>query len=881
MASLATARGVTRGLSTFVGRAGERELFLARLASGHRLVTVVGPPGAGKSRFASYTLAGLEGRAIVACDASTVTDADELVGAVHAALGVDPGTGVARAVDALGPAVLLLDDVDRVIGAAASWIEDLVSRAPRLSVVLTSQRRSGIAGEACVEIASLSLDEAVDLFAARSRLLRPDFQVTDANRGDVERLVSELDRLPLAVELAAGRAAVLGPREILARTSQRFELLRARGGEDRRVHLEGAIAVAFDLLTPAEREALTQAAVFPGSFTLEGAEAVLQLGGGHTPLDVLDALAARSLVRSFEPATLPGELRFSLWETVRAFALRQAPPGALEAARDRLATYAATVAEEFERRREAGEAPIDEIALEAPIFDAVFESHVDHDPRMAALVLLAERPLVDAYGPVAPYERRLSRAAAALELGVDEGTLAKVLVAAGRARVMLGKLDAGRAALSSGADAAARAGLPAVEAEARSILALALYWQGFPDDAARLHGDATAAPLDAAGGFARGLVLLLGGRPSEAREVLRDVVDARRRGGDVSDLGLALALYGNACMECADAALARTLFDEAEVVLERAKNRRFLAILELWRGSLALDQGRFVQGTQHLDRAHAGLMGAEDRLFLRSARGYLGIAHHLLGDAKAALAWFDQAVAGAAEDRHQYPLGHFLVHKAAAEARLGDLDAAEDTFARAESHVAAALRPSLVATSHVLRGLLHLARADRSHDDVRRRHLANAELEITRGTGQRAGQPDRIRETSLDVRLALRLAEPLLAERLRDLAGPPLRAVLRVGPEAAFFHVGDGPRVDLSRRALLRRLLECLAAKAIEDPGATVDSFALLDAGWPGEQVSAESGLHRVHVALATLRKMGLGPVLRTDPSGYRIGAEIVRLSPA
>jgi hypothetical protein len=60
-----------------------------------------------------------------------------------------------------------------------------------------------------------------------------------------------------------------------------------------------------------------------------------------------------------------------------------------------------------------------------------------------------------------------------------------------------------------------------------------------------------------------------------------------------------------------------------------------------------------------------------------------------------------------------------------------------------------------------------------------------------------------------------------------------------------------------------------------------VDAFALLDAGWPGEQVSAESGLHRVHVALATLRKMGLGPVLLTDPTGYRIDADIVRLPAA
>lgn len=875
---------------SFVGRAA----LLARLGEcTSRLVTVYGPPGAGKTRLVVHHLSDpargfARGAPFVVCEVAGAASVDELSAIVRADLGSRAETAPAggalgdlgEELATKGPLVVVLDGLDRASDVAAPAVAAWLARAPDLRIIVTSRRRLGLPSEACFEVSALPEADAVQLFEARTRLLKPDFSVHDANADDVRELVRELDCLPLAIELAAGRAAVLSPRELRARLGQRFQLLRGRGGATSS-HLESAIAVSFELLPEALERALAQASAFRGSFGLAAAEAVLTLPDGALAVDALDELCARSLVRSFEPATLPGETRFALYESIRAFA-EAAFPDEARAAAERHATFFAGLADELSARLKEtrGGEVMDELAIEEPNLVAAFERSLTSAPDRAIRAVLALRPLVDAAGPVGTYIERLARARAA---AATDGQRARVDLALGRARVLSGDLDRAKDDLERSRVGAEQAGLEDVASEARSILALALYWQGRPDDAVRLYAEAAgddggeqapgARPGDAL--FATGVMHLLGGRAQAARPLLEQAVAERRREGDLAALGLALAVFGNVNVELQNHGEARVHFDEAESVLGRAKSARFLAMLHLWRAFLLLDEGRLPEAEQMLLRAKAGLEKTQDRFFLRSAVGYLGITRHLAGDPDGALACFEEAIAGATDSGHHYPLGHFLVHKGAVLAKRGETSVAEDTFDAAQRLAQASLRPQLAVTAEVLRSLVDVARAKRAESpDDRAAHTANAELRIKRGTGLRGLAPDRASELSLDIRLALRLAEPEITELKRELGGAAARATLRVGARGMWFQVGDGPRVDLARRALLRRLLECLAGS---DSGACVDSFALLDAGWPGEIVSAESGLHRVHVAVATLRKMGLGPVLVTEPQGYRIDAAVVR----
>jgi predicted ATPase len=395
---------------SFVGRSS----LLARLGEcTSRLVTVYGPPGAGKTRLVVHHLSdparGFAPHApFVVCEVANATSVDEVSAIVRADLGARaeaaPAGGalgdLGEDLAAEGPLVLVLDGLDRASDVAAPAVAAWLARAPELRVVVTSRRRMGLPSEACFEVSALPEAEAVQLFEARTRLLKADFSIHDANAADVKELVRELDCLPLAIELAAGRAAVLSPRELRARLGQRFQLLRGRGGATAS-HLESAIAVSFELLPDALERALAQASAFRGSFGLEAAEAVLTLPDGALAVDALDELCARSLVRSFEPPTLPGETRFALYESIRAFA-EAAFPDEARAAAERHAAFFANLADVLSAKLKEtrGGEVMDELAIEEPNLVAAFERSLASAPERAIRAVLALRPLVDAAGPV-------------------------------------------------------------------------------------------------------------------------------------------------------------------------------------------------------------------------------------------------------------------------------------------------------------------------------------------------------------------------------------------------------------------------------------------------------------------------------------------------
>ncbi len=299
----------------FVGRSNELRALAEKLDAGSRLLTVLGPGGVGKTRFVRrYGVAWLGDwpGGVHFCDLSEARSLDGVHFAVALALGVplgrdDPTVQLGHAIAARGRCLVILDNFEQVLEHAGATLGRWLDRAGEASFVVTSRERLQLAGEEIFAIESLRLqDDAIELFTVRARAQRPDFVLADANRAAVAEVVRLLDGLPLAIELAAARTRILAPHQLVARMQDRFALLAgSRGAAARQATLKAAIDWSWDLLVSWEQSALAQCSVFEGGFTLEAAEAVLDLTrwpDAPPALDVVQSLVDKSLLRTWVPA---------------------------------------------------------------------------------------------------------------------------------------------------------------------------------------------------------------------------------------------------------------------------------------------------------------------------------------------------------------------------------------------------------------------------------------------------------------------------------------------------------------------------------------------------------------------------------------------------
>jgi predicted ATPase/DNA-binding SARP family transcriptional activator len=335
--------------TSFVGRDADLA-SVAGLLDRHRLVTLVGPGGAGKTRLAGETavrvLDGFPDGAWLA-ELAPVTEGVQVPQAVLAAVGLsetrpreqpsqptqpqaDPLT---RLVDLLADrcALIVLDNCEHLIESAARTAADLLARCPRLRILATSREPLGITGEALAPVAPLGLPPvdatpaeamehpAVRLLADRAAAVRPGFTVDAATVAPVVEICRRLDGMPLAIELAAARMRSLPVTEVAVRLDDRFRLLTggSRAALPRHQTLRAVVAWSWDLLTDAEAALADRVAVFPGGVTAEAAEAVCA-GGPVLAADVPDLLAAladKSLLQQ-----VPGrEPRYRMLETLREY----------------------------------------------------------------------------------------------------------------------------------------------------------------------------------------------------------------------------------------------------------------------------------------------------------------------------------------------------------------------------------------------------------------------------------------------------------------------------------------------------------------------------------------------------------------------------------
>ncbi|MFI6366340.1 protein kinase [Nocardia sp. NPDC050630] len=326
-------------LTSFVGRRVELTEAKSLLAS-WRLVTLTGIGGVGKTRLALRVATGVrrdftDGVWLV--ELSELHDGGLLPGVIAAAVGLRPrGQSVLDVlIEYLAPKQLLLvlDNCEQIVDAAAKVADTLLRACPGLRILATSREPLGIGGESALRVRPLAVPDpdrepslrgaprydAVTLFVERAAAAVPGFALTEDNLATVAEICRHLDGLPLAIELAAARLRALSPEQILQRLTDRYALLTrgSRNAPSRQQTLRWCIDWSYSLCTPAEQAVWVQLSVFAGSFELDAAEQVCRDDlGAEDLLNVLTALVDKSILIREESDSV---VRFRLLETVRDY----------------------------------------------------------------------------------------------------------------------------------------------------------------------------------------------------------------------------------------------------------------------------------------------------------------------------------------------------------------------------------------------------------------------------------------------------------------------------------------------------------------------------------------------------------------------------------
>jgi non-specific serine/threonine protein kinase len=337
-------------ITTFIPRAGEIERVTQRLTAA-RLLTITGPGGCGKSRLATEVARQLVGDfagGVWLVDLAPLADATLVPQSIATVLDLHEGpnqTPLDVLMDRLRNQrlLLVLDNCEHVVDAAAHVVDELVRACPDVSIIATSRELLGVSGEAAWRVGPLSMPSAHDLtvpiqdltqsllgsesgqlFADRAQLAVPSFAITGRTALAVTQICRRLDGIPLAIELAAARLTSLSVDQIAARLDQRFRLLTGgmRTALRRQQTLEATIDWSHELLAATEQRLFRRLAVFVGGWSLEAAEAIAGNSETGDPevLELLSRLVTKSMVLVEEPSENAPDVRYRFLETIRQYA---------------------------------------------------------------------------------------------------------------------------------------------------------------------------------------------------------------------------------------------------------------------------------------------------------------------------------------------------------------------------------------------------------------------------------------------------------------------------------------------------------------------------------------------------------------------------------
>ncbi len=551
-----------------IGREGELSRLSSVIEGGARLVTVVGPGGIGKTslatRYALSEVARGTWREIRLADMSACTTAEDVVRTVAEALEArlsmqDLDAGVSFLSGTLrgrGAALVVLDDAERTAAELALVLSRWLDECPRTTFVVTSRERLRIAGEVVLSVGPLAPDAAALLF---QRCVGAGGAEGYEQPGTVAPIVEQLDGIPLAVEMAAAWADLMGPPALLERLGKQLDLLRSerRDRPARHGSLRATVASSWDLLAEHERAAVQQLAVFAGAFGIDDAEAVLDLSDlseGPTSLGMLRRLRDRSLLRA-DAATADGSSRFRLYRAVRDFAREQ---GADEFALIRHGNHLARWGQPVVVNRLVREGGDDVRALAQVRADLVLATRAAAqrgDPDVATACAWGLAVLAELRGPALGDERLLRKV---IEL---HGVSAQDRV---RLRAERGVLLAGL-----GRPGDARKELDAAVVEASTVQ---------PEIDAQVRARVAEALAD---------------RDPEAADRLADeALERAREGLDEDIVGVALAVRAQVDHLTGRTRKAERRFEEALALLRVAGEKRLQATVMLGLADLHAERGR-------------------------------------------------------------------------------------------------------------------------------------------------------------------------------------------------------------------------------------------------------------------------------------------------
>jgi predicted ATPase/DNA-binding CsgD family transcriptional regulator len=653
-------------LTSFIGR--QKEIAeVRRLLTDNRLVTLTGVGGTGKTRLAAQVATELASdfpNGAWYVDLAPISVPELVPTTVARALGLtdQPGQSTLATLQRFvndHELLIVLDNCEHLIGAAADLIAELLSNCSGLTLLTTSREPLGVAGEVTWGVPSLSLsDEAIDLFADRARLARATFRIGDDNIEAVTEICRRLDGLPLAIELAAARIRALSVNDIVDSLHDRFRLLTggARTVVRRQQTLRASVDWSHALLSDSERIMFRQLAVFVGGFDLDAAHAVAgaEAVERYQALDQLTLLVEKSLVVAEDS---PQGTRYRLLETVRQYALEKLGEAddsadARDRHRDHYAAIAAaldspTVAD-YERQLARAESEIDNLRA------ALAWCHENANIELALTLTSSLQPMWWTRGHhregAAWFEVAL---AADLEHEVPSGTRARAL--------------ADKAFLDMWTDAGAGSD------QAQRALAIAR------------EGDDPAVLLRAL--MTLSLIVGYGYDSAAAEPYVTEAIDLARAQGDRWRLSQILTRAAGIAVATGDPIAAQAFATEGSELVDAIGDRAASRECRFYLGWARLAQGATADAVARFGEVAADAEANRDAFMTVTALCGLGTAQAFRGEVSAARTAGGRAHdAGAGVSEYFAGFGHLVFSYAALAA--GDVAAAREESTAAMQHLA-------------------------------------------------------------------------------------------------------------------------------------------------------------------------------------------------
>ena len=623
--------------TSLIGREAEAGEVHAAVKA-HRLVTLTGVGGVGKTRLALEVAGRLVGEfpdGVWFFELAAVADPAAVPDAVAAVLGIiqQPGKSVSESVAAALEGrvrLLVFDNCEHVLDAAAGLVEAILAHSATVKILATSREGLRVADERLWPVPSLDVGAGVDsaavaLFVERAQHVSPRFAVgDDGEAAAVVEICRRLDGIPLAIELAASRMASMTVSEVRDRVDHRFRLLvGSRRGLERHQTLRHAVAWSYDHLEDGEKTLLDRCSVFAGGFDLQSGCAVMGSDDDFAILDLLDALVRKSLLVVDRSA---GRTRFSMLETIRQFAEDQlVARGEASEVRAAHSRYFAgreagiTALWDSPRQRQA----YDWFTIELANLRTAFRWAADHgDLDVAATIATYVGWLgagVQTFEPIAWAEELIEPARVA-----DHPRLAFLYVIAsqcfttGRIQAAVRYCDAGQIVLSSTRDA------PPYGIEA--VLGLVYITIGQPERWAELCRAQLARRRDTHVYIRSWLVLALAlaGSGGEAMDFADGLIEAAEATGNPHMLAIALTAYGVAFRD-ADPVGALNALGRGLVIAQDSGNGATASILANSLGRLEAEHGDTASAFDHLTLAIRNYHNAGDTTTIRVPLAVLAV----------------------------------------------------------------------------------------------------------------------------------------------------------------------------------------------------------------------------------------------------------------